>query len=215
MRLKKSSYVLTPMGGMFMKKLLLGLVVLSSLSISAADDLRLGEPGYGGTGCPAGSASTTLSPDQKSLSIIFDSFLVEAGGSTGKSLDRKNCSIAIPVHVPQGYSISIIDIDYRGFNSLPRGATSRFTAEYFFAGMQGPKAVRDFRGGLDEEYIIQNKLGLGATVWSNCGADVNLRVNTSLMVRNSSKREEALTTIDSADINGGLVYHIAWKRCNR
>lgn len=200
---------------MFMKNLLLGLMVLSTLTVNAADDLRLGEPGYGGSGCPAGTASTTLSPDQKSLSIIFDEFMVEAGGQTGKTLDRKNCSIAIPVHVPQGYSISIIDIDYRGFNSLPRGATSRFTAEYFFAGMIGPRVVKDFRGGLDEEYIIQNKLGVNASVWSACGADVNLRVNTSLMVRNSSRREEALTTIDSADINGGLVYHIAWKRCNR
>lgn len=198
-----------------MKNLLLGLMVLSTLTVNAADDLRLGEPGYGGSGCPAGTASTTLSPDQKSLSIIFDEFMVEAGGQTGKTLDRKNCSIAIPVHVPQGYSISIIDIDYRGFNSLPRGATSRFTAEYFFAGMIGPRVVKDFRGGLDEEYIIQNKLGVNASVWSACGADVNLRVNTSLMVRNSSRREEALTTIDSADINGGLVYHIAWKRCNR
>lgn len=197
-----------------MKKLLLGLMVLSTLNIFA-DDIRLGEPGYGGSGCPAGSASATLSPDGKALSIIFDEFIVEAGGSTGKSLDRKNCSIAIPVHVPQGYSVSIIEVDYRGFNSLPRGATSRFSAEYFFAGQVGPRVTRDFRGGLDEEYLINNAIGVGATVWSACGADVNLRVNTSLLVRNSNRNVEALTTIDSADFSSGIIYQLSWKRCNR
>ncbi len=199
-----------------MKNLLLGLMTLATISNMALanDDLRLGEPGYGGSGCPAGSASATVSPDGKALSIIFDEYIVEAGGSVGKSLDRKNCSIAIPVHVPQGFSVSIIDIDYRGFNSLPRGAMSRFSAEYFFAGMRGPRVQKDFRGGLDEDYIISNKLGLNATVWSKCGADVNLRINSSLMVRNTSRKMEALTTVDSADINGGLVYHLAWKRCN-
>src|SRR3982750_1792818 len=49
-----------------------------------ADDISLGQPGYGGTGCPGGSVSATLSPDAKSLSILFDQYQVEAGGDTGK-----------------------------------------------------------------------------------------------------------------------------------
>lgn len=53
-------------------------------------------------------------------------------------MERKTCNIAVPVHVPQGYSVSIFQIDYRGFNSLPYGAYSRFNVEYFFAGTQGP-----------------------------------------------------------------------------
>ena len=65
------------------------------------DSISLGVPGYGGSGCPGGSASVTLSPDGKSLTLIFDQFIVEAGGPTGKRIDRKNCDIAIPVHVPQ------------------------------------------------------------------------------------------------------------------
>jgi hypothetical protein len=182
-------------------------------SQAMADDIRLGRPGYGGNGCPAGSASATLSPDRKSLSIIFDSFMVEAGGSTRRSVSRKSCNIAIPVHVPQGLSISIIAVDYRGFNSLPRRASARFTAEYFFAGRRGPRYQKSWRGPLDRDYTISNKLAVSAISWSKCGQDVNLRVNSSMMVRNSDRRNEALSTVDSADFSAGLIYRLSWRRC--
>src|SRR3954467_11503208 len=85
-----------------------------------ADDIRLGNPEYGGSGCPGGSASVALSPDQKAISILFDQYVVEAGGA--KSFARKNCNIAIPVHVPSGYSVAVMAIDYRGFVQLPVGS---------------------------------------------------------------------------------------------
>lgn len=198
-----------------MKKLVSTLLLLSSLTATSAmaDGIELGEPGYGGSGCPAGTASATVSPDGKSLSIIFDDYIVEAGGATKKRIARKNCSVAIPVHVPQGFSVSIIDVDYRGYNMIPRGAQARFSAEYFFAGRRGPKVVKSFRGAMDDEYLVRNKLGLNATVWSPCGADVNLRVNSSMMVRTNRKKEEVLATVDSADFNAAMVYHLKFKRC--
>src|SRR5258708_1302919 len=89
------------------------------------DEVRLGNPEYGGSGCPAGSAAVAVSPDARALSILFDQFIAEAGGDTGRSITRKTCNLAVPVHIPQGYSVSIFQIDYRGFNSLPYGAYSR------------------------------------------------------------------------------------------
>jgi hypothetical protein len=191
------------------KALALATTLVSSLA--SADDIYLGDPAYGGTGCPAGTASVTLSPDSKSLSILFDEYMAEAGGR--KTMSRKSCNIAVPVHVPQGFSVSVIDVDYRGFNSLPRGAQSRFSAEYFFAGKRGPKFVKSFRGPLDDEFLLESNLTATALVWSACGADVNLRVNTSMLVRTNRMRDMALATVDSADMNAGLVYHLKWKRC--
>lgn len=201
-----------------MKKLflLLTLMTLTSTMAQNKNDIYLGDPGYGGNGCPQGSASAILSPDQKSLSILFDEYYVEAGGGkNSKKLARKSCNVAIPVHVPQGFSVSIVDVDYRGYLSLPRGARATFSAEYFFAGRRGPKLRESFRGEMDDEYMIEDKLGLAALVWSNCGADVNLRVNTSLMVRTNRQKQEALGTVDSADFSAGLVYHLKWKRCRQ
>ena len=195
-----------------MKKILLSfLVVTLAVPAFARDGIRLGRPVYNGTGCPRGSASVALSPDRKSLSMLFSRFMVEAGPSVRRTMQRKNCDIAVPVHVPQGFSVSIFNIDYRGFNSLPMGAMSMFNAEYFFAGRRGPTYRKIFRGPTTDTYLLRNRLRANALVWSRCGRDVNLRANTSMFVRSS--RADALSTVDSADIRAGLIYHLRWRRC--
>ncbi len=191
--------------------LLVGLMFAGTAS-AQAQQITLGQPGYGGTGCPAGSVSVTLSPDQTSLSLLFDGYIVEAGGTTGRSFDRKNCNVAIPVNVPQGLSVSIISIDYRGFNQLPAGASSTFAVEYFFAGGRGPTFSRNFRGELADEYLIHNELTAEATVWSACGASVNLRTNSSIRVQTTANRQ-ALATVDSEDVSAAIIYNLRWRRC--
>jgi hypothetical protein len=188
------------------------LLVGGLTSFAHADDIALGQPGYGGTGCPGGSVSTTLSPDSKSLSILFDQYQVEAGGDTGKSFDRKSCNIAIPVHVPQGLSVSILAIDYRGYNNVPTGGSTDFNVEYFFAGSRGPTFKKTFRGPLDEDYTIHNELTAQAIVFSQCGVDVNLRTNSSIRVATKNNKQ-ALATVDSEDVNAAIVYQLQWKKC--
>jgi len=197
-----------------MKIMLLVSSVLLSASAFAVNDIQLGQPAYGGTGCPAGSASATISPDGKALSILFDQFVAEAGGTSGKRMDRKNCSVAIPVKIPQGYSVSIYQVDYRGFNSLPGGANSTFNVEYFFAGSQGPRYTRSFQGPLDQDYLIKNALAASALIWSPCGAQVILRANASMTTTTNRYNQQTFSSVDSADVSSGLVYLLQWKRCN-
>jgi hypothetical protein len=192
---------------------LAGLVLVGGMAtVAHADDISLGEPGYGGTGCPGGSVDATLSPDAKSLSLLFDSYQVEAGGDTGKSFDRKSCNIAIPVHVPQGISISVLAIDYRGYNNIPVGGSTDFNVEYFFAGTKGPTFKKTFKGALDEDYMIHNELTAQSIVWSKCGADVNLRTNSSIRVATKANKQ-ALATVDSEDVSAAIVYQLQWKQC--
>ena len=193
--------------------LLCSALLLSAPAFATHNDISLGEPGYGGTGCPDGTVSVTLSPDQKSLSLLFDQYQVSVGGDTGKGFDRKSCNIAIPVHVPQGLSVSILKIDFRGFNHLPTSATSEFNVEYFFAGTKGPAFRRTFKGVLDEDYLINNELTAEAIVWSGCGADVNLRTNSSMRVKTVSNRE-AMASIDSEDVNAAIIYQLQWRDCH-
>ena len=198
-----------------MKALFFSAVALAALALSgpaSADDIRLGAPGYGGTGCPGGTASVTLGPDGKSLSLLFDQYEVSAGGSTGRSYQRKSCNLAIPVHVPNGYSMSVISVDYRGFNHLPPGARSQFNVEYFFAGGRGPAFRRSFFGPQQDDFFINNPLTVGSQVWSRCGTDVILRTNASLRVNTVGYRE-ASATIDSQDIQAAIVYHFQLRPC--
>lgn len=196
-----------------LKGLCLGLLVLTNVGFAAADDIRLGVPKYGGNGCPLNSASAALSEDAKSLSIIFDQFVVEAGGMN-KAIERKSCNIAIPVHVPQGLSISIVNVDYRGYVSLPEQASARLTAEYFLAGSQGPRYDKLFIGQTDTDYTFKNVIGISAQVWTPCGADTILRVNAAMLVKTNNYRDEAMATVDSADFKAGILYQLQWRRCS-
>lgn len=193
-------------------KILVGALLIGG--IANAQGLRLGLPEYGGTGCPGGSASVNLSPDQTELSILFDSYVMEAGSTTGKMVDRKSCNISIPVQVPQGYSVAVFQVDYRGFNLVPRGGMARFDAEYFWAGSRGPRISRMFQGPINDNYVLTDLLQATTLVWTPCGASVNLRANTSMMLKTNQRMEQAMSTVDSADISSGLVYHLQFRRCN-
>src|SRR5438445_10637843 len=116
-----------------MKLLMVTLALMMvSLPAYAQGGLSLGKPGYGGPGCPGGTAAVGLSRDGKSLSLRFARYQVAAGGA--RSFDRKSCNLAIPVHIPTGLSISILSVSYRGFNRLPASARSEFRVESFFSG---------------------------------------------------------------------------------
>ncbi|MES2855931.1 MAG: DUF4360 domain-containing protein [Bdellovibrionota bacterium] len=192
------------------------IAIAASTAQAQAPDIRLGVPGHGGPGCPQGTVSITMSPDDKAISILFDQFVVEAG-LDGRPMGYSSCNLSIPVHIPQGYSVSVLQVDYRGYNSLPRGASSTLSTNYFFnaqggSSNRGVTLSRQFRGPADAPYLATDRLAAEATVWTPCGAEANLRVNTNMRV-NSPRREYAMSTVDSADISAGLVYHIQWRRC--
>lgn len=193
---------------------LAAVVVAGSLTAQAQSGLKLGQPAYGGTGCPAGSASVTLSPDETALSILFDSYLAEAGSTTGRTVDRKSCNVSIPVQVPQGYSVAVFQVDYRGFNLIPAaGAYTRMDTEYFWAGSRGPRFARVYSGPTADNYTLSDGLVAQTMVWTPCGASVNLRVNSSIMAQTNRAQQQTMITVDSADLTSGLVYHLQWRRC--
>jgi hypothetical protein len=174
--------------------------------------VRLGEPSYGGTGCPAGSASVSLSPDQDEISIMFDQFVAEAGG---RAVDRKACELSVPIHIPQGYSATVIQTDFRGFNLVSRGGMNRLNTEYFWAGQRGPAYSNMYRGPQNEDYFATNGVVASGVVWTPCGMSTNLRIRATIMTQTNRQLEQSMMTVDSADITGGLIYHVQWRRCSR
>lgn len=191
----------------------LGLMLFSQAGF-AEKGIRLGSPQYGGTGCPAGSASVSLSPEEDALSILFDGFSASAGNVSGKRVDRKSCNLSIPVSIPQGYSVSVIQVDYRGFNLIPAyGAYTRLNTEYFWAGIRGPMFSKLFTGPQNRDFTTTNGIIAESLVWTPCGASVNLRVNTSIMAQSNSRMDQTDIMVDSADITSGLIYHLQWRRC--
>ncbi|MBF0362104.1 MAG: DUF4360 domain-containing protein [Oligoflexia bacterium] len=181
-------------------------------------DVTLGDPTYSGNGCPSGTINATLSPDNKTLSVLFDQFIANAGnGSGGLLSDRKSCSLAIPVHLPNGYSVSVYKIDFRGHAEIPLNgdALGNLKVDYFFAGQQGVSLTKSFAPGFADDFTITDDLAATAEVWSSCGEDVILRTNTNISVKTNVSAEATMLSIDSIDMATGLTYHIRYQACQK
>ncbi|MBF0300363.1 MAG: DUF4360 domain-containing protein [Oligoflexia bacterium] len=193
----------------------------ASYSIAVVDqgtgEISLGEPTYSGSGCPTGSLSTVLAPDNKSLSVLFDQFSVTAGVGSAVALERKECALSIPVHVPNGYSVSVYKLDYRGHAEIPLNgipsAEGKLSVEYFFAGSQGITLSRSFVPGFSDDFTVTDNLAGTIDVWSNCGEDVILRTNTNITAKTNSLNETTMLTIDSVDITSGITFHLKYQTC--
>lgn len=193
------------------------LLLAYAVSTAATADvpIKFGQPAHGGSGCPQGSVSATLSSDRTVLAILFDQYVVEAGDQVGKTLDYKSCNIRIPVDIPQGWALSIIQADYRGYHFLPRGARATFSLQYSFGtGNSGRRVNRTAMGPLNDSYLVSDDIIAESYVTSRCGERTVFNVNSSIRTQTNRNGEQALVTLDSADLSSGILYQLQWKRCN-
>lgn len=190
------------------------LVFLFTFSLSGhSESLSLGIPTARGTGCPRNTVGAALSPDQSQLSLLFDAYTVEVREKN--ALERKACAIRIPVKVSKGVRFSILRLDFRGYNSLPKNAQAALAVDYSL----GPSHFRPnrsfFRGELDAEYRITDTLSWNELHWTPCGRDVELHVDSSVIVRTNNRGEQALSTLDTADLSSAMKYQISLRKCER
>ncbi len=168
---------------------------------------------YAGSGCPAGSVSESVAPDAKAFTLLFDSYVAEAGPGVLLKEGRKNCQIAVDLRFPQGWSYTIVDVDYRGYVQLDRGTTGLQKTNYYFQGQSsGPALQSTFSGPLEKDYHIRDSLALDAVVFSPCGLSRALNLNTQVRVSASGGRRAMMTT-DSIDGQLTHRYGIKWQRC--
>lgn len=200
----------------------LGASLVMSMLTSAAfasdphpEYVRVRHINYAGTGCPAGSVAQNLAPDGKAFTLLFDQYVAEAGPGVALTAGRKNCAINVDLDFPQGWSYSILDVDYRGFVQLDAGATAEQKSAYYFQGdFRTASLATVMRGPLTKDYQIRDSLGLEALVWSPCGASRSLNINTQVRTAALSRSARGLITIDSIDGELTHVYGIRWRRCN-
>jgi len=168
---------------------------------------------YAGSGCPAGTVSENLSADAKAFTLLFDTYIAEAGPGIRLSEGRKNCQINVDLRVPGGWSYSIIDVDYRGYANIERGGTGTQKTYYYFQGQAtGPSLSTLIQGPFDNDYQVRDSLGLAAMVWSPCGASRSLNLNTQVRV-SAARGRSAMMTLDSVDGQLTHIYRLAWRRC--
>jgi hypothetical protein len=188
----------------------IGLSLVLALGFAAPADaasIKLGAPGYGGTGCPGGTASVATSGS--AITVKFSAYRVAAGGSTGKSFDRKACALSIPVMVPKGQAVAIVGVDFTGTSNLPSGTSATFKLEQFLVGGKGPVVEKTVSGPAKGKFTTSSAAALS---WSACGASTVLRTNSSLIVKTSGGKA-ASASIRSQDVGTTIVYRLKYKSC--
>lgn len=153
-------------------------------------------PAIAGSGCPAGTTDFAITPDGQTLTILFDAYSADPG--------NKTCNIAVPVHVPNGFQVSLMTADYRGFVE----GNAELSRSYFFAGETGPKLTTPFNGG-GREYTERDNLTTSSHTFARCGQDVNLRINSRIRTKN----DHSSISLDSLDLNNGVIFHLQYQPC--
>ncbi len=157
--------------------------------------------GYGGSGCPDGSANVSVSPDGQELRFLFDKFIAQGNGKPEEK--RKSCALAVPIGIPQGKQIAIYDADYRGY--VAPNTTGTLRTEYYYTGGGSTKFIDELKG--EKNYDVHHNLE--GEVWSACGKSVIMRINTSMVAKG-----EGIATVDSLDLDGrGWIYHLKYRNC--
>ena len=170
-----------------------------------------------GSGCPPGTASVALSPDNTAFTVTYSAYTALVGVGAAALDFRKNCQLILHVHVPQGFTFAIAEADYRGFASLQPGASALERANYYFQGQsQTVYAQHTIPGGTQNDWERVDQVGIAALEFAPCGATRYLNVNTELRVSGGTSNTATTTsliTMDSTDLGISTVYHFAWRTC--
>jgi hypothetical protein len=190
---------------------LAALLATVSAPAAAHGEFTIGEVTMGGTGCPAGTWSVVTSDDEDLISVFFDEYLADIPEGPGSDQALVGCNLGITVNVRPGFTIGLLQLDYRGNMILPAGGTAKLSREYFFAGSRGPKMTDTMRSGTNE-YEVSD--ALRAMVWAPCGTNPILRAKTSfLLSRPAGSTAQAYFDISSIDVAAGLQFFFRVRSC--
>lgn len=146
-------------------------------------------------GCDADSYQLVVSPDGTSLSVLFDSFVVNGGQDIGR-----RCALTIPLNLPEGYSLGVYQVDYRGYAHLSQREAGLFTVSYTTGRNGQPRGFRHpMRGPQDGEFTFSDQLRPGMLRRIGCGEAARIDFNAMLAFRRAEASSEAVLALDSAD----------------
>ncbi|MEU9300981.1 DUF4360 domain-containing protein [Streptomyces sp. NPDC048269] len=181
-----------------------------------SDQVTVDVASVNGSGCRPGSAAVAVSPDNSAFTVTYSEYVAQAGGGAPAVEGRKNCQLSLVVHVPQGYTYAVAQVDYRGFGSLQEGAIGTQKASYYFQGMsQTAQRTHKFTGALDDNWQATDTTGVQALAFAPCGEQRNFNINTELRaeVGTSDPSQTSFMALDSTDGAINSVYHFSWKQC--
>jgi len=173
---------------------------------------------YSGNGCPQGSVSTLLSPDRSVVTFGFDSFQAAIGPRANPNDKQKNCQLHLNLRYPNGFQLSIMTATYHGWVRLDPGVSANFISSYYFS--QNAGAISNTRTTLSgpeyqngQTYTKQDSIPNSSIVWSPCGANGMLNINSRIALNSNDPRGSGEMSTDDATVKFEQKVYIQWRRC--
>jgi hypothetical protein len=201
-------------------------VFVTSLLLSAAaqaqsvpsNPIRIKKISYNGSGCPLGTVGQNIASTKDSFTLTFSEFVAETAPGLPPSAARRNCVLNLVLDVPAGWQYSVGTFYYRGFMDLDRGIRAEQSASYFFEGQGRTGRFSTQKAGpYAADYVYSDRVALSSAVWSPCGVERSLSINTSVRVDNTDRRTypnaEGYITTDSIDGQITQIWGLTWRRC--
>ena len=152
---------------------------------------------FRGTGCPGPNSVTVSGANTDTMTVMFDQYdAAKPKNNAASNMMRTSCSFVVPVKVPNGFQVSHVTSDWRGF---AEGKT-KLHREYFIAGKRGP-SVDDFPKG---DYTLRENLAHATWATSCSGGVFPMRINSSV---------QAMSQPSYIAVDKILTFRMKWRKC--
>ncbi|MET0340231.1 MAG: DUF4360 domain-containing protein, partial [Polyangiales bacterium] len=167
-----------------------------------------------GTGCPAGTWDTTISPDGQTFTVTFNSYSARVDENSAISI--KDCQLGIKLQSPQQVSYSVQGFRFSGYSYLEQGVSASQSATFYVQGNPGNsiEARTDLEGPRNGPYSLSTDVELGKKLWSPCSAERTLNVQTRLRLRNGDPRRSGFLNLAAVNGSAKLVMRLSWRKCD-
>lgn len=193
-----------------------------------------------GNGCPQGTYTLVPSPDNQTLTILFDQLMAEVPNQQGMAvgnrgsdinLDYKVCDIVIEADIPVGQKLEGIDLTVQARGSIAADVGTEALFKSMLQELIAPvtpgrsrpellaqKEWRPYNDFISEEWLLDETRQV--RVSSGCAARNTRR--TKLVLKNmlharilpgAPANTSALLTFDSADLDSSMRVLFQTKRC--
>lgn len=169
-----------------------------------------------GNGCPVGSTTKLLVDTDGSGSADFFQVTFSAFTVNKPGVSAKNCIVEAVIGIPQGWSYSLIDVQYSGYADIASNHIGRIQTTYNFPFFSNSVTTyKDLNGTFVGDYAKTDTLGLLAAVWSPCGKTAALNMNTRISLRQKPSTTGGESFMDVERQSGLLtqVFSLQWKKC--
>lgn len=200
-------------GRVFIMKMLICFLSVYSLCLvaQAHAPVRFFQPSYGGSGCPVGSAEIVVSEDRLVSQIYLDKMVAETGASVEKSVDKKRCTILLPVQSEPGFQYKVVFESTGGYALLGQGA--RATVSHALSipnGLKGPSAELKLSGPAWDEFSLEKLVSDYDQIWSHCGVTQS-KVQISFVAEVIGGPDNPQSLVQ---VNPTGMYRLKWRPCH-